>query len=142
MALASAQVIDAQAALLVPVALSAGRVYTSRLHPLTESELPAWRVIAENESITPSLISGTNEHLLQIAFVGYVRATSDVDDAMHNLAAQGLAALWPATPLYGLQLDSIDRQLVQEGEASMGQITLRATARFFVTPQTPESIFT
>jgi hypothetical protein len=138
--LASAQVIDAQAALLGPVVLSGGRVYTSRLHPLQESDLPAWRVVAFDESVTQAQISGANEHLLGIAFTGYVRATSDVDDAMHNLAAQGLTALFPSSPLYGLQLNGIDRQIVQEGEASLGAITIRATARFFVSPQQPEVI--
>jgi hypothetical protein len=51
MALAAAQVVDAVAARLVPVVLSGGRVYTSRLWPLTEAEIPAWRVTAEDEEV-------------------------------------------------------------------------------------------
>jgi len=140
MALASAQVIDAQAALLS--AVYPGKVFTSRLWPITEADLPCWRVTAIEESVTVSMLPGTNEHLLGIAFSGYVRATADVDDAMHSLAAGGLAAIFPAIPLYGLQLDAIERQTTQEGEASIGVITLRCTARFHVTPQTPETIFT
>jgi hypothetical protein len=140
MALASAQVLDAQAALLS--AAYPGKVFTSRLWPVTEADVPCWRAIATDEQVTVSMLPGTNEHLLGLSFVGYVRATADVDDAMHTLAAGGLTALFPAIPLYGLQLDAIERQLVSEGEASLGAITLRCTARFHVTPQTPEVIFT
>lgn len=140
MALAAAQVIDALAALITGLPLTGSRVYTSRLHPVTEADLPCWRVVAETEAVTQSMLIGTNEHLLSVAVVGLVRATADVDDSMHALAAQGLAALWPATPLYGLQLDSISRDVVGDGEASMGAITVRATARYHVVPQAPETI--
>ena len=140
MALASAQVIDAQAALLASA--YPGKVFTSRLWPITGADVPCWRVVAFDETVTVSMLPGTNEHLLGITFTGYVRATADVDDAMHALAAGGLAALFPATPVYGLQLNAIERQIVNEGEASLGSITLRCTAQFFVTPQTPEVIFT
>lgn len=142
MALAAAQVVDALAARFAPVALSGGRVFTSRLHPLAEAELPAWKITAEAEDVTLSHIDGTNLHTLLIDCEGYVRATSDVDDAMHNLAAQGLTAALATPPLYGSQLQAIEREVTTEGEASVGLIRLRIATQFYVRPEAPEVIVT
>lgn len=136
MALAAAQVVDALAALLAPVALSGGRVYTSRLWPLTDGELPAWRVTAETEDVQPSTLDGVNQHDLEVAASGYVRATEDIDDAMHALAEQGLAALFAGTPPYGLQLVGIDRE-TNDGEAAHGVIRLRLATQYFVRASAP-----
>ena len=134
MALAAAQVIDAVAALLVPVALSGGRVYTSRLWPLTEADLPAWRLFATDEPIDGDL------HDLFIDAEGYVRATQDMDDAMNALASQGLSALFAGPPPHALRCIGIEREPVQEGGADMGRVRLRLQAQFLSPPSTPEVI--
>lgn len=142
MALAAAQVVDTLAALLVPVALSAGRVYTSRLWALTEADLPAWRVTAEQEDVTPTSIhANVEQHTLQVEAKGYTRATQDLDDALHALAAAGLTALFAsATPPHFLALQGIDRDLSSEGQDAVGVITLRLQTQFFVQPSAPETI--
>lgn len=142
MALASAQVIDAIASRLVPVLLSGGRVYTSRLHPLAEADLPAWRVTAEAEDVELSQVDGVNVHTLLIDCTGYVRATLNVDDAMHDLAAAGLTAVCALPVLHRTQLQSIERELVSEGEAAMGAVRLRVATQFYVRPEAPETIVT
>jgi len=143
MALAAAQVIDALAARLVPVALSAGRVYTSRTWPLTEADLPAWRVTAEDESAVRQYVGQSiNEHTLSVACTGYVRAVADLDDAMHALAAQGMTALFAAPAPYDLQLDSISRSMSTEGESAVGFITVNVTARFAADQAAPETLLT
>lgn len=140
MALAAAQVVDTLAARLVGLPLAGTRVYTSRPWPLEDDELPAWLVLADGEAVTQAQIDGLNEHALQVAAVGSVRANANVDDAMHALAAEGLTALFAEPVPYGLQLDGIDRAFTGEGEASLGQVSLRLTARYWVSPQTPETI--
>jgi hypothetical protein len=140
MALAAAQVVDALAAKLVPMPATAGRVYTSRTWPLTEALLPAWRVTAENESVEESDIHGVNEHTLRINARAFVRVTADLDDALHALAASGLALLFAGNPPHALQLEGIDRQLATEGEAALGAITLEMSATFLVDPSAPETI--
>lgn len=139
MTLAAAQVIDAVAARLVPLVATGGRVYTSRAWPL--DTLPAWRVTAGDEAIRPATMEPLNEHSLPIEARGFVRATGDLDDALHALAASGLTLLFaPAVP-YGLTLEGINRQLSTDGEASVGVITLRLRATFWVDPAQPETIF-
>jgi hypothetical protein len=141
MALAAAQVVDAVAARLVPVVLSGGRVYTSRLWPLTEAEIPAWRVTAEDEEVeTTTVHAGVQQHILTVEAKGYRRATSDLDDALHALAAAGLTALFAGTPPHFLALTAIERDMTTEGEAAMGVITLRMQTRFFTQPSAPETI--
>lgn len=138
MALAAAQVIDALAARLSPLAATGGRVYTSRAWPL--DTLPAWRVTAEAEDISPPAVGNEHQHDLAINATAYARAVSDLDDTLHALAAGGLPLLF-ADPLpYGLRLAGIDRQMAQEGEAAVGAITLRLRALFFTDPAAPETL--
>lgn len=141
MPLAAAQVIDTIAARLVPVALSGGRVFTSRTWPITEAELPAWRVVAEDETAVRQYVGQTiNDHTLAVSCTGYVRAVADLDDAMHALAAAGMTALFADPAPYDLQLDSINRSMSTEGEAAVGVITVNVTARFAADQAAPETL--
>jgi hypothetical protein len=140
MALAAAQVIDALAARLVPLAATGGRVYTSRLWPLAEADLPAWRVTVADEQVERVSLENINLHRLEVTAVAYVRAAANSDDAMHALAAGGLPLLFAAPLPYGLQLTAIDRDAPGDGEAAMGRITLRMQATFFANPAQPETI--
>ena len=69
MALASAQLIDAIAALLRGVSGWADSVHTSRLWPLAEADLPAWRVQAEDETVDAHGIGfpAKQQHELEVA---------------------------------------------------------------------------
>lgn len=138
MALAAAQVIDALAARLVPLG-TAGGVHTSRTWPLPDN-LPAWRVTAEDEAVTEAMLSGTNEHQLDVAVRGSTRATADLDDALHALAAAALAALFAPPAPYQLQLSGIRRQMAAEGEAAVGVVSLLVRATYYVDPADPETI--
>ena len=53
------------------------------------------------------------------------RKVIHLGDALHALAAGGLALLFAPTVPYGLELVGMQRQLATEGEASVGVITLR-----------------
>lgn len=140
MALAAAQVVDALAALLVPMAATGGRVKTSRIWPWSEAELPAWRVYAGDEAVELATISGDLEqHNLQVYAQCSARATADLDDVLNALAAAGLTLLQAAPP-YGLQLQRITRGLQQGDEASLGVITLDLKTLFFTVPSAPETI--
>lgn len=141
MALAAAQVIDAVAALLVPMAATGGRVYTSRTWPLTEADLPAWRVIAQDERVELATIDrSAQQHTLALDAQATARSVADLDDTLHALAASGLALLFAGTPPYGLQLTGIARDLGAEGEAAVGRITLQMQATYFTAPLAPEFI--
>lgn len=139
MALAAAQVIDALAARLAPLTATGGRVYTSRGWPL--DVLPAWRVVAADEAVAPDTVEPINRHELDVEATAFTRATADLDDALHALAAGGLALLFAPTVPYGLRLAGISRQVQSDGEASVGAVTLRLSTTFWVDPATPETIY-
>lgn len=140
MALAAAQVVDAIAARLAPMAATGGRVYTSRTWPLAESGLPAWRVTAEDEQVDNAMLGGTNVHTLEIAAEAAARATQDLDDTLHALAAAALPLIFADPVPYELQLTGIGRRMASEGEAAVGAITLRLRASYYVEPAVPETI--
>lgn len=147
MTLAAAQVIDGMAALVASA--NVGAVHTSRSWPLDESALPAWRLIADDEDIETI---GANwpaqeQHELTVLAQGYARATSDLDDALHALAEAALAKLFQTSsttrlsPLNcAMRLSGIRRDLVTEGEATLGRITLILPVRFLTFNSAPGSI--
>lgn len=138
MALAAAQVIDALAARLATVPATAGRVYTDRARPL--ATLPAWRIVAGDESAQRAYLDGGHQYDLQLEATAVVEAVDGVDDAMHALASAGLAALFAPPLLHGLEHTGTRRQLAAEGEARLGVITLQLRAQYFADPAAPDVI--
>lgn len=131
MALAAAQRLD-------EVAAAIGGL-TSRFHPLTESELPEWRISRDDEEVTTVGLDGLEEHVLTIATEGSVMATADLDDVMHAFAASALTTLNAAQP-NRYALVGIDSEPQTQGEAATALIRLRLVTRFFVQPAAPEVI--
>ena len=141
MPLAAAQVVDAVAARIAALPAYAGSVFTSRAWPIADSALPAWRVIAQDESADGATLGDRiHEHVLQLEARGYCRAAADLDDAMHAMAVAALPVIFADTVPYDLELKGIDRDMATEGEAAVGVITLRLQARYFVRPAAPETI--
>ena len=99
------------------------------------------RVFANDEQVEQLTLDGSiNRHTLAISAQYATRAVSDVDDAMHSLAAAGLALLFAGSPPHNLQLTQIEREMATEGEAAVGAITLQLQAIFHVAPAAPETI--
>lgn len=141
MALAAAQVIDALAARLGTVSATSGRVHTSRTWPLATADLPAWRVLAEDEDCERvALDGGLHRHQLTVRCSAYTTATADLDDALHALASAGLQALFLAPAPYALQLVAIRRSMASEGEAKLGVVAVLVSAEYYANPAAPETI--
>lgn len=149
MALAAAQAVDAIAALLRTVPAWASRVDVSRLWPTADAELPRWRVEAGPEEVE-TLGTGfpvQQRHDLTVLCHGDARATSNLDDVLHAMAATALATLFATrdttrlAPLKcAVTLTSIERNPVGEGEAALGRITLALRVRFLTFNNAPETI--
>lgn len=152
MALAAAQIVDAIAARLKGNGITpAGvRVYTSRAWPLADDQLPAWRVTAEDEVIEaetmhyPAILT----HELTVELEGTVRATANVDDAMHAMAASAMATLFgteAASSLAPLQIaemlpTGIRRLFSTQGEAVLAQVVVTLQVIFRTSMTDPETI--
>lgn len=140
MALAAAQVVDALAARLVSVVATGGRVSTSRTWPLTEADLPAWRVQIGDEAVRAVTLDGLNEHTLSVDLQACALATADLDDVLNGLASAGLAALFSPTTPYELRHVGTGRRMQQQDQASLGVVTLSVEAVFHVYPAQPDTI--
>lgn len=141
MTLAAATVVDAIAARLVPMVATGGRVYTSRAWPLALAGLPAWRVTAQDEIVQVQTMDGAQqEHTLAVLAACTARATADLDDTLHALAASGLTLLFAGTVPYRLQLARITRHLQDDDTAALGVVTLQLSATFYTAPAAPETI--
>lgn len=137
--LAAQQVIDAYVQRLQAVPASAGRAYSDRFWPFGEAELPGWRVYAGDEAVRSVDIAGTaNEHQLEVVADGIVRATTGMDAALNALAESALATVHAggAAPRNG-QLLSLQRHVVNEGEASIGRVRIRWLVTFILNPAQP-----
>lgn len=149
MTLASAQVIDAVVTRLSGNTPASTRVYPSRLWPLAEADLPAWRVSAGDEEIEPETVHypAILLHRLPVRCEGYVKANADADDAMHLMAEQALAALYgsQANTALGLNVQSnhparIERDVVSEGQANLGRITVELAIKYRTAANAPGTI--
>ena len=145
--LASAQAVNAVAALIASA--SVGSAHTSRTWPLAESDLPAWRVVAEDEEVSAQGIAfpAKQQHDLEVCAHGYARATADLDDSLNSMAAAALTKLFESraaahlSPLNcSMTLKRIERDMVNEGEAALGRISLTLLVRFFTANNAPETI--
>lgn len=149
--LASSKVIDQITANLVAAATTAGaRVYPDRFWPLTEADLPAIRVIAEEELVEVQSINlpMRQRHELLVNVDGYVRAVSAADEAMNDLGFQILDGLFSTNTLATLSpLESCSMKLtgmrrgVGEGaEAAMARITVQLAVQFFTSSNEPQNL--
>lgn len=150
--LAAQQVIDAVAARLNGLPLAGARVFTSRTWPLTEKDLPAWRLFAVDEDIEPQTIHepSVQMHRLQIELRGHARATDDLDDRLNDLASEALGALFANPPpsdtlstlrqKVSLSARRIERGMQTEGEASVGIANITVRAEFMTRSDAPDTI--
>jgi len=138
---AEQQVIDALAARLVPMAATAGRVYTDRTWPLDGAALPAWKLELADVQSRPYTTDGVDRREVLIDARVYARAVSDLPAALQALSAAGQALLFAAPRPWGLQLDGAPQRLPgPEGEAAAGSLQLRLRALVFVRAAQPGTI--
>jgi hypothetical protein len=140
MALAALQVVDALIARLMPMPATGARIFDSRTVTITESDLPCWRVTAEDEPVQGASIDGMDQHDLEIQASVYCRDTLALDRELSALVASGLALLFADPRPFGLQHTNTLRGVVDVGEAAAGRYTLMLRATFFVNPAQPETL--
>lgn len=147
--LAAAQAVDAVAALIRTVPAYATSVFTDRAWPLAEDNLPAWKVLPDDEEIEPTgpNFPALQQHELMVLAEGYCKAASAIDDAMHAMAANALGALFSSkatSSLYPLHCSMactrIAREFQPDGQAATGRITLSLRVRFHTYSNAPETI--
>lgn len=153
MSLAAEQIIEAIAVRLRGGTLAGADVYTSRAWPLSERNLPAWRVYAGAEDVRPLTLAADplQQHELPIEMDGYVVDQAAVDTAMHGLQLEALHLLFPHVPGTPDALDAlmprlrltmrrVERYMQTEGEATLGKVSITLLAAYRTRASAPESL--
>lgn len=117
------------------VALVSSRVYTSRVYPLTESNLPAITVYTGSE-ISSRLNMGVGDlnRSLTVDVDLYVRATATFDDDVDAIAVQVEEAIASDFTVNGLAKEAVltgtDIQFSGDAEQPVGVAKLTFTVRY------------
>lgn len=149
--LAAQTVIDLIAAAVRSVpAFAAGNTTTDRGWPLDEVELPAARVLADDEEIELQSVHSprVEVHLLEVDVDLRVKATANLDDAMHDATAAVLTAIYGTTAVnarlaagvQALETSRIERRLQSDGQAKTAAVLIKLRARFAAFANAPETI--
>jgi hypothetical protein len=114
------------------------RVSETRMEPLKVSELPAVSVYSENEVVSPDSKNTAPRELardLDLAVVGWVRATADVDDALDALALQIERVMHADSTFGGVASDSLlsstETGIKVDGDRPMGAVKMVYTVRYY-----------
>lgn len=150
--LAAGQLVHAFATRLTGLPLAGASVFTDRAWPLSQQQLPAWKVIPHDEDVELGTIHkpAIEAHSLQLELHGFVHAVTQIDDALSALAAEALSAIFSQTPPADTLADlrkkvqvglvRIERTMTKEGEASMGLVLITFRVEFKTRADQPETI--
>lgn len=117
------------------VSLVSSRVYTSRVYPLTEANLPALTVFAGSET-SNRLNMGLNDlnRVLLIEVDAYVRVTGTFDDDVDAIAVQVEEAIANDFTVNGLAKEAVlintDIQFSGDAEQPVGVAKLTFSVRY------------
>ncbi|HEX6828793.1 MAG TPA: hypothetical protein VF104_07425 [Burkholderiales bacterium] len=141
------QIREAAAALLTGLATTGGHVYASRVHPLSDGELPALRIYATEETSEPEGINPPDlpkyfERRLTLVIEACAKAGADLDDTLDLIAQEVEVALGAAPTLSGAAHDSwlsgTEIEFSGEGELPLGVARLSFTVLYITAATTPD----
>lgn len=142
--LAAAQVRAQVSTRLLPCALTAGRVFEGRYHPVTEGEMPCWFVSVEQEDMQAEGITwpGVQTHRLQLLAEGFVASVDALETQLDTLQTQALEALFATQPPWQLRCAGVRRRVADaEGQAArIGVLTLYLEATFLTVEGQPQTL--
>lgn len=104
MAHARKQIRDVVVAQLLGLTTTGNRVFTSRVHPISNAELPCLLIFTRDETSQPETMGKPRriERQLSLMVVACVKQNSDYDAALDGIAAEVEAALYNNASLNAL----------------------------------------
>lgn len=149
--LAAQTVVDLIAASVRTVPDFAGsKTRTDRGWPIDDVEAPAARVLAGDEEIDLQSVHNprVEVHSLDVETELRVKATANLDDAMHDATAAVLTAIYGTTAVnarlaagvQALETSRIERRLQSDGQAKTAAVLIKLRARFSAFANAPETI--
>ena len=119
-------------------------VVESRVYPIENSKLPALVIYTKSETSEP-IVMGTDRVMsreLSVVVEGYVKATSNFDDAIDTISKEVEEAIAADRTLGGLAKDtfieSTEISFNAEGEKPLGFVSLTFISNYYVKEQNPD----
>lgn len=148
--LCSQQVVEGLKARYVAAGTAAGaRVYSDRLYPLTDDKVPALRLYALQEEITPETVHFPvlQKHDLTIGVEHCAQAVSGIDATIAGLQLQTKQAVFDTLPhatlgIAGLLLTEMGSgplQAVEGADVQIAQRTTQLSATYRTFANAPEA---
>lgn len=139
------QIREALETQLTGLTTTGSRVYTSRVYPLSEDNLPALRIFLERDAYSESYSSNESEwRELSIVVEAIARAVADVDDTLDTICGEVGDAVASDETLVGrvkwMQNERIDFEITDDGDRPFGMAVMRYTAHYVVDPENPNTL--
>jgi hypothetical protein len=143
---ARVQIRDAFKEALKELATTKRNCFTSRIHALTEKELPALTISIGNEDSQPINIASQRrlERMMTIQVEGFVKMTTKYEDTIEKIAREVEAAIYidPSlnTMVKDIVLQSTERAFSGESDLPTAIITLSYAVVYNMLEGAPETI--
>lgn len=130
---------------LAGLTTTGSNVYASRVYPLGSAKLPALLIYTQTESIEEASfgVKRAQERMLEVMVEGYVRAVSNFDDKIDDIAKEVEVALLDDPTLGGLaintELSSVDADYSGDGEQPVATIRLTFDVQYRTETGQPET---
>lgn len=100
------QIRAAVESLLGNLTTSGSRVYTNRLHPLTEANLPGLRIFMDDEEVVDSGLDKTQTRKLSLIVECCAKVVTDLDDTLDQMSKEVEVALSGGITIGGFWMDA------------------------------------
>jgi hypothetical protein len=146
MAHARDQIRDAVLAAVTGLTTTKKHVFASRVHPITDAELPCLLVFTRSESSVPVTMHPPRrfERVLTVMVEGYVKMTTGYDDRLDRIAVEVETALYNNPSLNGLVRDiflsDTEIKLVGDGEMPVAVVSMSFAAKYHTLENDPETL--
>ncbi len=140
------QIRDAIASELIGLTTTRKNVFTSRVHPITDNELPCLLVFTRAEASTLITMGQPRriERDLTVMIVGCVKMNTAYDDKLDKIAVEVEQAIYNSASLkatlHDIFLSDTEIELTGEAEKPVAMISMSYVAKYHTLENTPETI--
>jgi hypothetical protein len=146
MAHARDQIRDAVLAAVTGLATTKKNVFASRVHPVTDAELPCLLVFTRSESSEPTTLHKPRrfKRMLTVMVEGYVKMNAGYDDRLDKIAVEVEKAIYNNTSLNALLRDiflaETEIKLAGDGEMPVAVVSMSFSANYHTLENDPETL--
>jgi hypothetical protein len=135
---------DAVAVAVTGLTTTRNRVFTSRIHPVNDNELPCLLVFTRSESSSPQTLKPPRliERNLSVMIEGYVKIIEGYDQKLDKIAVEVEQAIYNSTSLAAqlrdIFLTETEIKITGDAEKPVAVVSMTFNARYHTAENDPE----